>query len=59
MEDFLLQAATAAVALLLEALVLQLIRRMLGTITGEPRHEASGIRCQDYWIRHLPWSPAA
>lgn len=34
MEEFILRAVAAAVALLLEALVLQLVRRMLGAATG-------------------------
>lgn len=34
MEEFILRAVAAAVALLFEALVLQLVRRMLGAGTG-------------------------
>jgi hypothetical protein len=34
MEEFILRAVAAAVALLLEALVLQLVRRMLRADTG-------------------------
>lgn len=44
MEEFILETAAAAAFLLLEALILQLLRRMLGADTGEPRNQASGIR---------------
>jgi hypothetical protein len=59
MEEFILEAAAGAAALLLEALVLRLIRRIFEPTTGAPGNQSSGIRWLDYWMCRLGWSLAA